>query len=221
MKFLAALFHGLAALLIYGCVATTVAEGIGLSALWSQGGLSATKIRKYAAVMYGFDVTALDFGDKQRPDHAAETTMSREEMLQARVDADAKLVARKQAIKKGADDIRGRAQRLSTKRERYEIVKQGFSELLGQLEQDARTAAIQEVRRTLEAVRPKQAKDLLMDMLQDNQVASSDDVLGDVLAIIRGMPQDKLKKVFGEFKTDTERNELHRVLVAIGELDQR
>ena len=45
--------------------------------------------------------------------------------------------------------------------------------------------------------------------------------LGDVLAIIGGMPQDKLKKIFKEFKTEEERTVLNRILLAIGELDTR
>ena len=67
-------------------------------------------------------------------------------------------------------------------------------------------------------LQPKQSKDMMMAMLQDQPVGG-DDVLGDVLTIIRGLPQDKVKKIFGEFKTETEREELHRILVALGELD--
>jgi hypothetical protein len=48
-----------------------------------------------------------------------------------------------------------------------------------------------------------------------------DDVLQDLLGIISDMPEDKLKKVFGEFKSPEEQNVLHTILVAIGKLDER
>jgi hypothetical protein len=108
---------------------------------------------------------------------------------------------------------------LSTKRERYEIVKHGFEDLLVQLEQDVNTSALTEVRHTLEVLQPKQSKDLMIDMLQDGDTTADDNVLDDVLAIIRGMPQDKLKKIFGEFKSEEERTVLNRILLAIGDLD--
>ena len=59
----------------------------------------------------------------------------------------------------------------------------------------------------------------MIDMLNDGDVSPEDDVLGDVLAIIRGMPQDKLKKIFREFKLEEERQVLNRILLAIGEID--
>jgi hypothetical protein len=61
----------------------------------------------------------------------------------------------------------------------------------------------------------------MIDMLQDGDISPEDDVLGDVLAIIRGMPQDKLKRIFSEFKSEEERTVLNRILLAIGELDAR
>lgn len=59
----------------------------------------------------------------------------------------------------------------------------------------------------------------MIDMLQDGNVTPEDDVVEDVLAMIRGMPQDKLKKIFTEFKTEEERMVLNDILLAIGELD--
>jgi hypothetical protein len=221
VKFVGKLLSLLGVMFVYCSVATTVAQGVGIASLWVSGALTQGKVKKYAAVVYGFDLTELDFGDTNPTDAEPEEVMNGEELLESRVNANAMVAERRLAIKKGADDIRGLAQRLSTKRERYEIVKQGFNDLLAKLEQEAHTSALQEVQRTLEVLKPKQAKDLLMDMLQDDEIATDDDVLGDVLAIIRGMPQDKLKKVFGEFKSDEERSELHRVLVAIGEIDKR
>ena len=147
--------------------------------------------------------------------------MNEEEKISSRIAADPSTKLRHEALAKGADDIRGLAQQLSTKRERYEIVKQGFSELLNTLEQEANTNSLQEVGRTLEILQPKQTKDLLMIMLQFDEPDDDDDVLQDLLGIISNMPQDKLKKIFGEFKTVDEQVVLHKILVALGKLDTR
>jgi hypothetical protein len=209
-----------AAVFVYACVATTVAETILVISLWRSGALQPPKIRKYAAVIYGFDLTKLNADGQPKAENAS-TALSRDELLDSRVQNNATLAARYDAIRKGADDVRVLVKALSTKRERYEIVKDGFEDLLVQLERDVNDAALTEVRRTLEVLQPKQTKDLMIDMLQDGNVTPEDDVLGDVLAVIRGMPQDKLKKIFGEFKSEEERTVLHHILLAIGELDSQ
>lgn len=147
--------------------------------------------------------------------------MTNEEQVDARVDVAPSIVLRQEALSKGADDIRSLAQQLSTKRERYDIVKEGFGKLLGTLEEDANASALQEVRRTLEVLQPKQTKTLLTTMLALDKPNDLDDVLQDLLGIISDMPEDKLKKVFGEFKSPEEQNVLHTILVAIGKLDER
>ena len=58
----------------------------------------------------------------------------------------------------------------------------------------------------------------MIDMLRDGYATPDDHVLDDVLHMIRGMPQDKLKKIFSEFKTEDERTVLNSILLAIGEL---
>jgi len=205
---------------VYACVATTVAETIIVASLWRSGAFETTKVRKYAAVVYGFDLATLDIGGgKPKAIEPTTAILTRDELLDSRVKGNAALATRQQAIRKGAEDIRVQVQTLSTKRERYEIVKDGFDGLLVQLEKNVNDTALTEVRRTLEVLQPKQTKDLMIDMLQDGNVTPEDDVLGDVLAIIRGMPQDKLKKIFGEFKSEEERTVLNRILLAIGELD--
>jgi len=204
----------------YACVATTVAEAIVVASLWQSGAFETTKLRKYAAVVYGFDLATLNIdGQKPQAMEPTTTTLTRDELIDSRVKSNATLATRQEAIRKGAEDNRLLVQSLSTKRERYEIVKDGFEALLVQLEQDVNVSALTEVRRTLEVLQPKQTKDLMIDMLQDGNATAEDNVLGDVLAIIRGMPQDKLKKIFGEFKSEEERTVLNRILLAIGDLD--
>ncbi len=220
MSMLGKLLGAAGTALIYACVATAVAETIIVASLWRSGAFETTKMQRYAAVVYGFDLATLNIGGTKTKATAAEpkATLTRDQLLDSRVKSNATLATRQEAIRKGADDIRALVQTLSTKRERYEIVKRGFDDLLVKLEKDVDDSALTEVRRTLEVLQPKQTKDLMIDMLRDGDATPDDHVLDDVLAMIRGMPQDKLKKIFSEFKTEDERTVLNSILLAIGEL---
>ncbi len=220
MRVLGKLLGAASVAFVYACVATAVAETIIVGSLWQTGAFETTKLQKYAAIVYGFDLAELNIGGKNGKATTSNDTIStRDELLDSRVRSNSTLTTRQEAIRKGADDIRALVQTLSTKRERYEIVKAGFEDLLTKLEKDVNDSALNEVRRTLEVLRPKQSKDVIIDMLQDGGVTPDDDVLNAVLAMIRGMPQDKLKKIFSEFKLEQERVVLNRILLAIGELD--
>lgn len=121
---------------VYACVATAIAETIVVASLWRAGALEPAKLQKYAAVVYGYELTDLRFSDRKPTAAETSTTMTRDELLDSRVKSNPTLATRQEAIRKGADDIRALVQTLSTKRERYEIVKRGFDDLLLQLEED-------------------------------------------------------------------------------------
>jgi len=218
MRLLARLTTFVATALLYSCVATTTFQGVAAGRLWAEGAFTQPKLRKYVAALYGFDLAHWPSEALESQPEETSPAVTRAQLLAERVQASPGIRARTLAMKQAADDIRTLAQQLSTKTERHEIVKQGFYDLLKQLEQDARASALNEVRHTLEVIRPRQAKDLIISMLKDEELNPEEHVLDSVLQILREMPQDKLKKIFGEFKTDAERQELHRVLVAIGEL---
>ena len=55
-------------------------------------------------------------------------------------------------------------------------------------------------------------------MLDDELLNPEDDVLGDIVAIIRSMPQENLRKILGEFTTEEEEQILHRILVELGQI---
>lgn len=221
MRLIGKLLGLLGTAFVYATVAVTVSQVIGVAKLWSDGAFTQDKTKKYAAIVYGFDVTDPRFGSPGKAPSGSDDTPTREAEIGSRVDAEPSILLRQEALSKGADDIRSLAQQLSTRRERYVIVRQGFGELLDKLEQDANTSSLQEVRRTLEVLQPKQTKTLLMTMLELDQPDDDDDVLKDLLGIISDMPDDKLKKVFGEFKSREEQEVLHTMLVAIGKLDER
>ena len=91
---------------VYICVATTVAETIIVASLWRSGAFETTKMQKYAAVVYGYELTDLRFSDRKPTAAETSTTMTRDELLDSRVKSNPTLATRQEAIRKGADDIR-------------------------------------------------------------------------------------------------------------------
>jgi hypothetical protein len=70
----------------YACVATTVAEAIVVASLWQSGAFETTKLRKYAAVVYGFDLATLNIDDpKPKAMEPTTTALTRDDLIDSRV----------------------------------------------------------------------------------------------------------------------------------------
>ncbi|MEO8270646.1 MAG: hypothetical protein ABI557_13065, partial [Aureliella sp.] len=83
--------------------------------------------------------------------------------------------------------------------------KNEFYRFLETTQQDLANESLKEVQRTLEVLSPELAKDQLITFLQD-------DKMDDVVAIVKGMPLDKRKKVLGEFTNPEEITKLNDIL---------
>ena len=86
------------------------------------------------------------------------------------------------------------------------------------LEEQVVIASLGDVQRTLETLAPRQAKDILLRMLEEEGLTEGDDVVSDVVTIVKAMPAGKLKNIQAEFKTDGEQEVLHRLFMEIAEL---
>jgi len=215
------LFHSVPVALVYLCAATTAAQSVGAAVLWKRGALTQGKITRYAAILYGLQGHELEPQKKDRKsgEHAGGQTRGAASVAQ-RVQGHPLVSARLAAVSSEMGSIHDWTNNLRSDRERHEFVKTSFEDKLTQLENDATTTALQEIQRTLEILQPKQAKDLLLRFLEDEGLDAEDDVMADVVAIVRTMPQEKLKKLLGEFKTEKERETLHRILLEIGEIER-
>jgi len=219
---LASLFHLLRIALMAACAATIVAQAVGVGILLSQGALTRDKIARYAAVIYGFDPRDLPTqANAPQADQADSAPTSRDTIVTRRAEKNTLLADRLKALKSDNADIDSRLRKLKDDHTEYDLDEKSFEARLDQLEREADTSALQEVQLTLESLQPKQAKEVILAMLKDEHADATDDVLSDVVTIVKSMSQDKLKKIFAEFKSDSERQTLHRILVEIGEVATR
>ena len=84
-------------------------------------------------------------------------------------------------------------------------MREGFQGDLASLEKGAVASGRDDARRTLEALKPKQAKVLLAQMLDQKE-------LDDVVTLLSGMTEGKRAKIIAEFKTQAEIDEIGEVL---------
>lgn len=213
------LLHWMTTAAVLGCVATVAVEAAGVGLLWSRGMLASDRLVKYAGILYGLDPLDLDTSKTEKPEETAPE--SREQNLANRVRKTPQLVEREAAASQSTDDIRGVTLNLKRNREKFVAARESFESLLDQLESEIAANALREVQVTLEAVSPKQAKEILRAMLTSGPADGTDSVMSDVVRMVKSIPDNRLTKILAEFKTEEERVLLHRILVEIGELDPR
>ena len=191
---------------LYTCLATLCSQGAFLVYLWSNGMLDRHKCRQIAAVLAGVEMTAVQHAKPGRPEAAEPTQqVSLEEILERRVAKSLDLNLREQAVEKGLSDLRMLTNKVAEDGRRFDVRRAAFQASLDQLAKDTQDTAITEVRRTLEALRPRQAKDQLIHMLRGGEMQS-------VVTMIKAMPLDKRKKLLAEFKTADEPDQLAEIL---------
>ena len=84
-------------------------------------------------------------------------------------------------------------------------LRNGFQGDLAALEKGAVANGREDARRTLEALKPKQAKELLVQMLDQKEI-------DEVVILLAGMTEGKRAKIIAEFKTPAEVEQIGDVL---------
>jgi hypothetical protein len=97
-------------------------------------------------------------------------------------------------------------------------LRKSFASNLDDLEKSFQEEAITELRTTLEVLPAKQSKDLILEMLRDDDAEAA---MSDLLNVVRSMSLERTKKIFSEFKTEEESKILHQILVEMGDLAER
>ena len=183
------------------CIATMIAQLIGLGMLFMRGALTVDRRAQFFAVL-------LDLAPKLEEVEQNKTREDAKTTVENRAKASAALLSRKEAIKGGLDRIGGFQTGLKSDRNHCEQLRVEFGILLSQLQTQVRTAALLEVQRTLETLKPKVAKTQIRRMIDDG-------AMDDVVTIIKAMPLDKRRKILREFRTAAEAQQLHELLIEI------
>lgn len=199
----------LAALVAYICVATMIAQVSAMVYLRSTGRLSDEKVAGLKEAFFAEPAKPL----MEEPKVAAEDPSLQEEPSLDDKDgahdlAQRNLELREQSVKSGLDRILYEKNVLVQERDRYELIKKTFEEQLAALREGALSSGRESVRLIWENIKPKQAKEQILMMLEDNE-------LNEVVTILTAMPISKRAKIVSEFKTAAEAEKLDAILQQI------
>jgi hypothetical protein len=193
----------------YLCVGTVVAQAMAVALVVATNGLSRDQVYEMLAVAYKVDLDEIEQRQAEQAVQASSEQVSIEAIAERKAIHSLDHDMRERALQNGLDNLRRMQNLHGVERRRYDNLKQAFDARLKQLHEDLDQSSILEVQQTLENIQPKQAKQQLLLMLEDQ------DAMSDVVAIIKAMPMDQRKKILGEFKTPEESEQLAEILLHI------
>ncbi len=198
----------------WACVGTVAVETVCVSVLWSDGRLSTEKIMNMVAIGYGVDEQSLEESDSM-PKLTDIVQPSFEETLAGRKRIRLDFDLREMAIDKSSISLRFFKSLLDEEKEQYDETRRQFEMRRQILQGAANDEALLEVQRTLVSLPPRQAKDQILRMLDDDAIKNDDRAMNDLVTMIKFMPIDARKKILAEFKSDVEQQRLGDILQKI------
>ncbi len=196
------LFRGLWGLLLYFCLATVVAEAIMFGYAARTWQIDGQRLDRMLAVARGAPAEAPPAA--AAPPAPAEQA-SYDEVLESRAVADKNLQLREQALVNALAQMRVDQQKLADDQKRYKGQRTAYEKELAALSQGAAADGREEVRRILQSIKPKQAKEIVVQMLDNKETK-------EVVALLSGMTDARRAKILGEFKTPEDNQKIEEVL---------
>lgn len=194
----------------YFSIATVIALITAIVGLGFKGALDEARLYRVLAALHGIDMVLMQqelLTEKNEIDEEMPSYATRQELLTMK-SLDQEL--RKNAIDNAWAEMNEMRTKLEVKSKRFEETKDNYAAKLQRTADEEMAVALKEVRRTLEAIKPEQAKQQILKMLED-------DAMNDVVAILKNMPIDKRKKIIGEFEQGPDVEALYDILSKIRE----
>jgi hypothetical protein len=198
-------------LLTYICVATCITLSIGVGYAAGTGRLNRDKLLRMLAIAYDIDPLAATEDETSVADAPDREDPAIDDVVEFRAMKDLDLDLRQQSVLKGLDRLSTMQSQLMIEKQRYGELRDAFAARLKDLDDKALREAMADVQRSLEALQPKQAKEQLLRILEE-EPGDNDQAMRAVVGIIKGMSIDKRKKIFSEFKTEEESKQLALIL---------
>lgn len=205
---------GLAQAFLYSCVATVIAAAVGVIMLYQKGAFSDERVLNMWAALHGIAVPGEDAaGSSDKGD--SQEQPSYDDIVMKRALAALDLDLRENTLDKALGELRTIELKIRTEQERFDRLVGSYEEKLQSLEANAADAAVLETQRTLEALPPKQAKQQLLNLLDESPSPGIENPMAAVVALVKAMPIERRRKILQEFKTDVEDEKLAEILKEI------
>lgn len=194
-----------ATLIVYFCAATLIAGLAVVAYVWSTWKIDQTKTLRILAIARGEEPAVPELKEEKKKAQPSGEQVSYEEILNRRAVKLRDLELREQALTLALDEVKFQQQELADSRQQEQQQMTQFASELKALKEGAGATGRELVRRTLETVKPKQAKEQLLVMLENNET-------DEVVLLLANMPENRRAKILTEFKTPEENKKLADVL---------
>ncbi len=198
----------ISAMIVYFCVATVIAQAVGLGMLWYKGYFAEERVFAVLAAAHGVDMLALRDRLEAERKVDLEEGPSYESAIDHHLRKSLDLDVREMAIEKGLRDLVSVETAVRVKHERFADIKEKYDTRLLEIANEAKDAALQNLQSTIEAMTPEQAKDQMLRMFRDGAT-------NDVVQLMLNLPTDRQKKILAQFTNDADAQELYEILKRI------
>ncbi len=205
--------HTMAAGVMF-CAASFAVQNAGLAYLWFSGKVNEEKLFQIVAIVHGVDLDALEAQYAAAPKPPESEQPSFDQVIEKRLEKSLDLDLRETAFDKALIELRTLEGELRAHRDRFDARRREFEIRIEQLQRETLDEGLANVQLKLEAIQPKQAKDLIMKMI-DEPMSENDDSLDAAVTILKNMAVEKSRKIIAEFRSPDEIKRLHEILYRI------
>ena len=192
-------------MIVYACVGTIISQAVILAYLISTWKIDNQRWLSVIAAAQGIQPAGgAETQTKVAEEKVAEQP-SLDQILETRSLKYRNLELREQELKNSLSQFQLEQTKLAEDKKSYKQLRDEFNAQLLSMREGSVASGKEEVRNTLENLKPKQAKALIQEMLNKKEI-------DDVVTLLSPMPDAKRAKIFGEFKTDEEMEQLSEVL---------
>ncbi len=203
------LFGSIGALLLYVCFGAVLGLAGVYGYLTKQGFLTPAKLAEMKAVMLDFQPDSIKAAERAK---ATTPVPTLEEVARAKAQLQRDLELREQTLRSRAEQLRIERAAFIDEMKNFDLRKAQYEEELAKLRDDITSAGQANARQILETIKPKQAKDQLLRMID----ADAQDAAVTTLAL---MSPARRAKVIAEFKSPDDNRKLADILRRIREAE--
>ncbi|MFH1919699.1 MAG: hypothetical protein ABIP48_07450 [Planctomycetota bacterium] len=199
------------ALTLFACfsIATLLAQAIILGYLFLSWQLDREKVIEMLAIAQGIDLFAAEREALVQEEIPPEQP-SYQDWIERRATMFRDLELRETALENAVDGLGVEQGQLTEAREAFRQVQEGFKVQLAAAKAEAAAEGMLTLGGILESIKPKQAKDQISEMLDNDEKDK-------VVVLFKGMSDSKRAKILAEFKTTEEIEQVAEILRLIGE----
>jgi hypothetical protein len=192
-------------LLLYFCAATLLAQLIIVGYLWATWQLNREKVIQMLAIAQGIDLFAAREEAQSDEEEIPPEEPSYQDWIERRATMFRDVELREEALENALARLKSDQHQLAQDRNALEQLQASFQAELLTLREGAEVEGRQTVARILESIKPKQAKDQILDMLDNDEI-------DEVVILLKDMADSKRAKIIAEFETPEENEKISEVL---------